>query len=302
MSSNKKYFWLKLKDDFFKQKEMKKLRKIAGGDTFTIIYLKLMLLSMKTEGILEFSGIEDTFAEELALEIDEDADNVSVTLNFLKKCNLLELIDDKEIFLNKVLEMIGKESESAERVRRLREKLKTKALQCNVDVTKCNTEIEIDKEIDKEQDNKKNKTKKENNKQLRKQQFEDWYNRYGCFDGNKVTAEKHFMKLSDEQVEKVNRYTDYYLTTDKVKTGYIMYPNNFLRTKQYENPIPNNNKETKTEVDTKTIRKIQNIETLLDASNIIYEKDKLFLEDILTDDRYSEYRYMLDKIKKAEIV
>lgn len=151
-NSSKKYFWLKLKEDFFRQKEMKKLRKIAGGDTFTIIYLKLMLLSMKTDGLLEFSGIEETFAEELALEIDEDADNVGVTLNFLQKCGLVEILDNSEILLTKVTEMTGKESESAERVRKLRDRKKLLALQCNVDVTKSNTEIEIDIEKEKEID------------------------------------------------------------------------------------------------------------------------------------------------------
>lgn len=145
-NSSKKYFWLKLKEDFFRQKEMKKLRKIAGGDTFTIIYLKLMLLSMKTDGLLELSGIEETFAEELALEIDEDADNVGVTLNFLQKCGLVEILDNSEILLTKVTEMTGKESESAERVRKLRDRKKLLALQCNVNVTKSNTEIEIEKE------------------------------------------------------------------------------------------------------------------------------------------------------------
>ena len=45
----KKYFWLKLKDNFFKQKSIKKLRKMAGGDTFTIIYLKMQLLSLTNE-------------------------------------------------------------------------------------------------------------------------------------------------------------------------------------------------------------------------------------------------------------
>ena len=62
MSGNKKFYWLKLKDDFFKQKEMKKLRKIAGGDTYTIIYLKMMLLSVKSEGKIYFEGLEDIFA------------------------------------------------------------------------------------------------------------------------------------------------------------------------------------------------------------------------------------------------
>ncbi|MGL5723325.1 phage replisome organizer N-terminal domain-containing protein [Cetobacterium sp.] len=154
MASAKKYFWLKLKEDFFRQKEVKKLRRIAGGDTFTIIYLKLQLLSMKTDGLLEYTGLEDNFAEELALEIDEDTDNVAVTLNFLTKCGLVEVIDDKEILLTKVPESIGKESESAERVRNHREKKKLLALQCNTSVTNSNTEIEIDTDIEKESDTK----------------------------------------------------------------------------------------------------------------------------------------------------
>ena len=85
----KKYYWLKLKEDFFNQKEIKKLRKIAGGDTYTIIYLKMQLLSLKNGGILKYEGTEDTFSEQLALEIDEDIDNIEVTLSYLNKNNLI---------------------------------------------------------------------------------------------------------------------------------------------------------------------------------------------------------------------
>ena len=41
----KRYYWLKLKDDYLDSPKIKKLRKIAGGDTYTIIYLKMQLLS-----------------------------------------------------------------------------------------------------------------------------------------------------------------------------------------------------------------------------------------------------------------
>ena len=34
---NKRYFWIQLKKDFFDSKAMKKLRKVPGGDTYTII-------------------------------------------------------------------------------------------------------------------------------------------------------------------------------------------------------------------------------------------------------------------------
>ena len=62
----KKYYWLKLKDNFFNQKEVKKLRRIAGGDTYTIIYLKMQLLSIKKDGIIEFEGTEKDLAEQLS--------------------------------------------------------------------------------------------------------------------------------------------------------------------------------------------------------------------------------------------
>ena len=68
----KKYYWLKLRNDWFGDKRIKKLRSIAGGDTYTIIYLKMQLLSLKNEGKLFFEGVEDDFVSELALDLDEE--------------------------------------------------------------------------------------------------------------------------------------------------------------------------------------------------------------------------------------
>ena len=68
----KRYYWLKLNEGFFDQPVIKKLRKIAGGDTYTCIYLKMMLMSVKTEGVLIYEGLEETLEKELALKLDED--------------------------------------------------------------------------------------------------------------------------------------------------------------------------------------------------------------------------------------
>ena len=81
----KRYYWLKLPDDFFRQKPIKKLRKIAGGDTYTIIYLKMLLIAMKHDGRLYFEGVEDNFYEELALELDEEAENVQAEINRIEE-------------------------------------------------------------------------------------------------------------------------------------------------------------------------------------------------------------------------
>ena len=140
----KKYYWLKLQKDFFKDPRVKKLRRIAGGDTYTCIYLQLMLLSLETGGILTHEGIEPTFEAELSLIRDEDEDNIRVTLNFLLSQGLLEQFDNK-FSLSQVINLIGTESDSAERVRKLRAKKKdVEALQCNDEVTSSNENVTTD--------------------------------------------------------------------------------------------------------------------------------------------------------------
>lgn len=151
--AQKRYYWIQLKEGFFKQKEIKKLRKIAGGDTYTVIYLKMLLAAVKQGNKLYFEGVEDTFPEELALELDEDPENVKVTLAFLERQGLIRVMGEDEFLLLQCEEMVGSESESASRVRRHREK---KALHCNTDVTPTlrdgNTDIDIEIDIEKEKD------------------------------------------------------------------------------------------------------------------------------------------------------
>lgn len=169
---SKRYYWLKLQDDFFTSKRIKKLRRLAGGDTFTIIYLKMQLLSIKSDGILQYSGLEQSFAEELALDLDEDLDNVKVTLNYLASCGLIETSDDINYFLPYAVENTGEKVTSAERTRKYRERLKAdkagllpdKEAECDKNVTSHVTrrdreEIEIEKELETEKEKEKESEK-----------------------------------------------------------------------------------------------------------------------------------------------
>ena len=133
--AEKRYYWLKLKENYFDSPKIKKLRKIAGGDTYTIIYLKLQLLSIKNNGIIEYEKIEPTFQEELALKLDEDVENISVTLSYLQAQGLVDVNENNDFFLIEASNNIGSESESAERVRLFRERKNQIALQCNDSVT-----------------------------------------------------------------------------------------------------------------------------------------------------------------------
>ena len=114
VETNKRYYWLKLPEDFFRQKEIKQLRKIAGGDTHTIIYLKMLLRSLKDDGKLFYDGIEDDFASELALDIDEEEENVKLTVSFLMAKGLLAQVKDDEYKLPATDTMTGSEGYSAD--------------------------------------------------------------------------------------------------------------------------------------------------------------------------------------------
>lgn len=135
--AEKRYHWLKLQEDFFSSKRIKKLRKLAGGDTYTIIYLKMQLMSVRNGGILKYSGIETTFAEELALDMDENPENVAVVLQYLAMTGLIETSDEIEYLLPYAAMNIGSETESAERMRRVRAKKKEEASHCSHIVEQC---------------------------------------------------------------------------------------------------------------------------------------------------------------------
>ena len=166
MAENRRYYWLKLKEDFFTDKRIKRLRRISGGDTYTIIYLKLLLLSLKNSGKLYYDGVETDFIKELALTIDETEDDVMVTVNYLVAQNLMEtIVENDEYFLTEIPNLIGSETASTRRSRKSRAyRENQKVLQCNTNATlgnllqqNCNTEIEkeIDIELEKEGEGKK---------------------------------------------------------------------------------------------------------------------------------------------------
>ena len=116
--ANKIFYWLKFKNDFFSSLRIKKLRK-DYGDTCLVIYLKLQLFALETDGVLEYKGVFPTFAEEMAEEIGEDPEKVKDTIDYLISCGLMEQNENTYI-LPFVKENTGSEGESANRMRDFR--------------------------------------------------------------------------------------------------------------------------------------------------------------------------------------
>lgn len=138
-NAEKRFFWFKFKDNFFQNPTIKYLNTLPGGSDLIIGYQKLMLLSLKTEGIVQLQGLFQTKEEELALLIDTDLNTTRLLITALLKTHDIELISDNSIFLLSIQGLIGSEGSSAERVRKFRERQKDKEekkmLQSNIQET-----------------------------------------------------------------------------------------------------------------------------------------------------------------------
>lgn len=108
----KRYYWLKLYDSFFDNKTSKFLRKLPDGDKILLVYLKLQLKLLKSEGIFVYEHLCDSMAEEIALTLDEDVNIIKLLLTALEKTKSIEFFDENTLMLSEMQDLIGSEGSS----------------------------------------------------------------------------------------------------------------------------------------------------------------------------------------------
>lgn len=160
MAETKKFYWLKLKRDFFKRHDVRIIEEMPNGKDYILFYLKLLLESIDHEGELRFSDTIPYNEQMLSVITNTNIDIVRSAMKVFVELNMIEIFDDQTIYMAEVQKLIGSETAGAERVRKHRQN--RKLLQCNTDETKSNTEI--DKEKEKEKDT---ETEEENKKRKR---------------------------------------------------------------------------------------------------------------------------------------
>ena len=230
--SDKKFYWLKLKKDFFQQHQIKVLKSLPNGRLYALIYLELMAESTSHNGELRYSQMLPYDTVTLSAVLDEDKDNVEKAIETLVKLELAEILDDGTIYLNEVRKLIGSaaDNDNANRQRRFREK--QKAL-CYENVTKNNESIEY---------RDKSKDKKEIYKEKRHQ--------YGEYK-NVLLSDEDMEKLKQEfpdWKERIERVSTYCASTGKSYKNYLATIRNWARkdkpTQADELPVYNANNNT----------------------------------------------------------
>lgn len=159
MGENGKFYWLKLKRDFFKRHDIRVIEAMPNGKDYVLFYLKLLLESVDHEGSLRFSETIPYNEEMLAVVTNTNVDIARSAMKLFLQLGMMEVLDEGTIYMNEVERMIGSavDNDNANRVRRFREKQKVAALpEHYTSVTKSNesksiekeTEIEIEKKKD----------------------------------------------------------------------------------------------------------------------------------------------------------
>lgn len=123
--ARKEYHWIRLFDDFYDNIHIKRLRQISGGDTFVLIYQRMLIKARNSSGILFYEGIMPEFSQELALDLGENPDNVKLTLEYLLSHGLLQVSPDGRKFLltayrQEGRNLVGENNDSAARMQKLR--------------------------------------------------------------------------------------------------------------------------------------------------------------------------------------
>lgn len=141
---NKKFYWLKLKRDFFKRHDIRIVEEMPNGKDYILFYLKMLVESVDHEGKLRFSDTIPYNEQMLATITNTNIDIVRAAMDIFTKLQMIEIIDDGTIFMTETLNMIGAavDNDNAKRQQRFRDKKKAEnALVLENSVTKSNASV-----------------------------------------------------------------------------------------------------------------------------------------------------------------
>lgn len=141
---NKKFYWLKLKRDFFKRHDIRIVEDMPNGKDYILFYLKLLVESVDHNGELRFSETIPYNEQMLSTITNTNLDIVRAAMKVFASLDMIEVIDDGTIYLTQVMSMIGSaaDNDNANRQRRFRERQKQALL--DESVTKSNASITED--------------------------------------------------------------------------------------------------------------------------------------------------------------
>ena len=142
--ATKKYYWLKLNLDFFEREEIRIIEDMPNGKEYCYFYMKLLVKSANSDGLLVFRGVFPYTLEMLASLTNTNIDIVRSAVKLFLNLGMMQRLEDKTLYLHEVQNMLGCETEYARKKREYREKKKLEVLGYNEDIIKITEDDEQD--------------------------------------------------------------------------------------------------------------------------------------------------------------
>ena len=250
MADKTKYYYLKIKENFFDSEDMKLLESMDNGYIYSNILMKMYLLSLKNGGKLMYKDKIPYNSKMLSTILNHNVDILDKAIKVFKELNLIEILDSGAIFMLDIQNYIGKSSDEADRIREYRNKINTEKTELLQMYDKSTTNLsnikDRDKDIIKDIDI---------NNNIYTQNFEKFWKAYPK-KRDKGNAEKWFKKhkpsedLVNLMLKQIERFKD---TEEwrKQDGQFIPYPTTWLNSKMWEDEF-----ETDTEKEERIDREI----------------------------------------------
>ena len=130
---DKRFYWLRLKRDFFKRHDITIVETLPNGKDYILFYLKLLCESVDHEGNLRFSDTIPYDERMLSALTNTNIDIVRSAMNIFSELKMIDILDDRTIYMREIDKMIGSETYWAER----------KRLQRTPEIVKCPTNVQL---------------------------------------------------------------------------------------------------------------------------------------------------------------
>ena len=108
MAENSKYYYMRLKEDFFESEEMVLLETLPDGMLYQNILLKMYCKSLKNEGKLMFNNVIPYNAEMIARITRHQVDIVEKALEIFQQMGIIDILDNGAIYMLNIQNSIGK--------------------------------------------------------------------------------------------------------------------------------------------------------------------------------------------------
>ncbi|HEM6341778.1 TPA: phage replisome organizer N-terminal domain-containing protein [Streptococcus suis] len=224
MADNKKYYYLKLKDNFFESDEAIILESMPDGYIYSNILLKLYLRSLKNNGLLMFNDLIPYNAQMLATITRHHVGVIEKAIQIFQQLRLIEILDNGAIYMTNIQNFVGQSSTNADRMRESRRQLQM--------LNKCAPEIEIEKDINKDIDKDINKDiyseLNNSSEQSSEYTFPSWLNQSSIKELRKTNPKNYHLYIPIQYLNQETGHTYKFIATHakfiqaRYKDGYTL--------------------------------------------------------------------------------